>query len=238
MLDANRGFGAGQQRRTRARHRAGRPSWSTPDVELIDDGLLGPGGRGRLPRRAGGAAAAERGRQRPGQRPPSARARCEALVPAARRGPCCPRRWTPLRALAQREARAPAGPWPPASRHAPIACGVPGRSTRRPSSSARLELCLRAAGLGAPTLLRPGVRVRHLGGTSVARSLGGDALTLAARRRRAVVAGLGRRALALRRPGPGRDLTARGRWTRTVCVATRATTGLSCARSGVPCVRA
>ena len=60
-----------------------------------------------------------------------------------------------------------------------------------------LELCLRAAKLGAPTLLRPRVSVRHLGGASVARALGDDALALAARRRREVVSTMGNRALAL-----------------------------------------
>ena len=60
-----------------------------------------------------------------------------------------------------------------------------------------LELCLRAADLGVPTLLRPSVEVRHLGGTSVARALGDTALELAATRRRAVVARRGSRALAL-----------------------------------------
>jgi N-acetylglucosaminyl-diphospho-decaprenol L-rhamnosyltransferase len=60
-----------------------------------------------------------------------------------------------------------------------------------------LELCLRAAELGAPTLLRPAVQVRHVGGTSVKRALGERALTLAAKRRREVIAGLGRSQLLL-----------------------------------------
>jgi N-acetylglucosaminyl-diphospho-decaprenol L-rhamnosyltransferase len=60
-----------------------------------------------------------------------------------------------------------------------------------------LELCLRAADLGAPTLLRPAVRVRHLGGTSVARALGDSALEISAKRRREVIARRGRRALVL-----------------------------------------
>ena len=60
-----------------------------------------------------------------------------------------------------------------------------------------LDLCMRAADAGVPTVLRPDVAVRHAGGTSVARALSGEALELRARRRRAVMAGRGRRALLL-----------------------------------------
>ena len=60
-----------------------------------------------------------------------------------------------------------------------------------------MELCLRATRAGVPTLLRPQVAVRHLGGTSVGPALGGAALALRARRRREVLAVEGRRALAL-----------------------------------------
>ena len=60
-----------------------------------------------------------------------------------------------------------------------------------------LELCLRAADLAAPTLLRPSVALRHLGGTSVERALAGKALELGARRRREVLARRGRVPLAL-----------------------------------------
>jgi N-acetylglucosaminyl-diphospho-decaprenol L-rhamnosyltransferase len=60
-----------------------------------------------------------------------------------------------------------------------------------------MELCLRARGDGVPTMLRPGIRVRHLGGTSTERALGSRALELHARRRREVVAGRGRLALAI-----------------------------------------
>ncbi len=74
-----------------------------------------------------------------------------------------------------------------------------------------LELCLRAADLGAPTLLRPSVSVRHLGGTSVARALGDDALALAARRRREVVAGISAAALWRSTTSPRPSPTARGR---------------------------
>jgi GT2 family glycosyltransferase len=60
-----------------------------------------------------------------------------------------------------------------------------------------MELCLRAARAGVPTLLRPQVAVRHLGGTSVGPAFGGADLELRARRRREVLAAEGRRALAL-----------------------------------------
>jgi GT2 family glycosyltransferase len=59
-----------------------------------------------------------------------------------------------------------------------------------------MDLCLRAHAAGAPTILRPEVVLRHLGGRSTARAFGGEAFELQARRRREVVgARLGRRAL-------------------------------------------
>jgi N-acetylglucosaminyl-diphospho-decaprenol L-rhamnosyltransferase len=60
-----------------------------------------------------------------------------------------------------------------------------------------MELCLRAREMGVPTILRPDVRLRHLGGTSTERALGSRALELHARRRREVLAGRGRLALAI-----------------------------------------
>jgi N-acetylglucosaminyl-diphospho-decaprenol L-rhamnosyltransferase len=60
-----------------------------------------------------------------------------------------------------------------------------------------MELCLKARAAGAPTILRPEIRLRHLGGTSTGRALGRDALDLHARRRREVVGQRGRLALAL-----------------------------------------
>lgn len=60
-----------------------------------------------------------------------------------------------------------------------------------------MELCLHARDAGVPTLLRPEIRLRHLGGTSTERALGSAALELHARRRREVVARRGRVALAL-----------------------------------------
>jgi N-acetylglucosaminyl-diphospho-decaprenol L-rhamnosyltransferase len=60
-----------------------------------------------------------------------------------------------------------------------------------------MELCLRADRAGVPTILRPDVAVRHRGGASTGPALGGQDLTLRARRRREVVAREGRRALLL-----------------------------------------
>jgi len=60
-----------------------------------------------------------------------------------------------------------------------------------------MELCLRARDEGVPTMLRPEIRVRHLGGTSTERALGSRALELLARRRREVMASRGRLALAI-----------------------------------------
>ena len=59
-----------------------------------------------------------------------------------------------------------------------------------------MDLCLRAHAAGVPTVLRPEVVVRHLGGRSTARQFGGEAFDLQARRRREVVGSrLGPRAL-------------------------------------------
>jgi N-acetylglucosaminyl-diphospho-decaprenol L-rhamnosyltransferase len=61
-----------------------------------------------------------------------------------------------------------------------------------------LDLCLRAAALGVPTVLEPGMVLRHRGGHSTAAAYAGEPHAVLARRRREVVgARLGRRALAL-----------------------------------------
>jgi GT2 family glycosyltransferase len=60
-----------------------------------------------------------------------------------------------------------------------------------------LDLCLRAADAGVPTLLRPDVALRHSGGTSVERTLRGRGAEMRARRRREVMAGRGRLRLVL-----------------------------------------
>jgi GT2 family glycosyltransferase len=61
-----------------------------------------------------------------------------------------------------------------------------------------LDLCLRAARDGVPTVLHPEVALRHTGSHSTAPAFGGEPYLLLARRRREVIAArLGRRALAL-----------------------------------------
>jgi N-acetylglucosaminyl-diphospho-decaprenol L-rhamnosyltransferase len=61
-----------------------------------------------------------------------------------------------------------------------------------------LELCLRARAAGAPTELRPEVRVMHHGGHATGPALGGRAFDMQARRRREVVGEhMGRRARAI-----------------------------------------
>ena len=61
-----------------------------------------------------------------------------------------------------------------------------------------LDLCLRAAADGIPTVLHPEVVLRHSGAHSTSPAYGGEPYELLARRRREVVEGrLGRRSLAL-----------------------------------------
>ncbi len=60
-----------------------------------------------------------------------------------------------------------------------------------------MDLCLRAADAGVPTVLVPEVALRHRGGGSTRRAFAGEALELRARRRREVVARRGRGALVL-----------------------------------------
>jgi N-acetylglucosaminyl-diphospho-decaprenol L-rhamnosyltransferase len=59
-----------------------------------------------------------------------------------------------------------------------------------------MDLCLRAADAGVPTLLRPAVAIRHRGGASTQPALGTADLELRARRRRDVIRQRGRAALA------------------------------------------
>jgi N-acetylglucosaminyl-diphospho-decaprenol L-rhamnosyltransferase len=60
-----------------------------------------------------------------------------------------------------------------------------------------LDLCLRAADAGIPTVLRPDVALLHSGGASVGRALRGKDAEMRARRRRDVMASRGRLRLAL-----------------------------------------
>lgn len=197
VLDRNLGFGAASNA---GLERVSAPVTAlvNPDVELLDDGLT------QLSREAAGrdALLVPRLLNADGSLQDSAHpmpGTVEALIPAAVPRPLLPgplrRRYEPWRStrpravgwaiaacmVARTELLVRAGPFDPTAF----------------LFYEDLELCLRAADLGAPTLLRPGVTVRHLGGTSVARALGESALELSARRRREVMARRGRRALVL-----------------------------------------
>jgi N-acetylglucosaminyl-diphospho-decaprenol L-rhamnosyltransferase len=197
VLEDNRGFGAASNA---GLEQVAAPVTAlvNPDVELLDAGLL------RLVAEAEtrNALLVPRLLNADGSVQDSAHplpGTLEALIPAAVPRPLLPR---PLRRRYE--------PWrstrPRAVGWAIAACVVARTELLRRAGPfdagaflfyEDLELCLRAADLGAPTLLRPSVAVRHLGGTSVARALGDAALELAARRRREVVSGIGKRALAL-----------------------------------------
>ncbi len=169
-----------------------------PDVELLDGRLV------RLAERAAEREAllAPRLLNGDGSLQDSAHPRpgtVEALLPALLPGAALPR---PLRRRYE--------PWrSPAPRTVGwvIAAGLVARTEvlRRLGPFDRdaflfyedMDLCLRAAAAGIPTVLVPDVALRHRGGGSTRRAFGGEALELRARRRRQVVARQGRRALAL-----------------------------------------
>jgi N-acetylglucosaminyl-diphospho-decaprenol L-rhamnosyltransferase len=196
-LDGNLGFGAGCNAGLE-RVTAPVTALINPDVELLDDGLR------RLVREAATREAllAPRLLNVDGTVQDSAHLRpgtLEALVPAVLPRPLLPaplrRRYEPWRSSAPR----PVG-W------AIGACLVARTELFRrlgPFDPAAflfyedLDLCLRAADLGVPTLLRPSVALRHRGGAAVERALGGTDLELRARRRREVMAGRGRLRLTL-----------------------------------------
>jgi len=74
-----------------------------------------------------------------------------------------------------------------------------------------MELCLKARRAGIPTILRPDVAVRHLGGASTSRALAEERdLELRARRRREVMAQEGRLAQALDDLAEGLTFALRG----------------------------
>ena len=167
-----------------------------PDVELLDDGLA----RLAQDALAGGALLAPRLLNADGSVQDSAHPLPGPARDARARAPSPPVLPTAVRALARRAAaRGRAGRWRPAS-------------SAGPTSSARsgpfdpdaflfyedMELCLGRRRAGIPTILRPDVAVRHLGGTSTARALAEDRdLELRARRRREVMAEEGRGRLAV-----------------------------------------
>jgi N-acetylglucosaminyl-diphospho-decaprenol L-rhamnosyltransferase len=196
-LDGNRGFGAGCNA---ALHRVTEPVTAlvNPDVELLDDGLA------RLVDEAVATDAllAPRLLNADGSVQDSAHptpGTLEALIPAAVPRFLLPgplrRRYEPWRSLRPR----PVG-W------AVAACIVARTDLLRRLGPfdpnvflfyEDMDLCLRAADAGVPTLLRPDVALRHYGGASVERSLRGRDAEMRARRRREVMAGRGRFALAL-----------------------------------------
>jgi N-acetylglucosaminyl-diphospho-decaprenol L-rhamnosyltransferase len=196
-LGSNRGFGAGCNA---AVERVSEPVTVliNPDVELLDDGLA------RLANEAaaGEALLAPRllnadGSVQDSAHPPPGT--FEALIPAAVPRFLLPR---PLRRRYEpwRSARPRTVGW------AVAACIVARTDLLRrlgPFDPAvflfyeDLDLCLRAADAGVPTVLRPDVALRHLGGASVVRALPGRDAQMRARRRREVMAGRGRLPLAL-----------------------------------------
>jgi N-acetylglucosaminyl-diphospho-decaprenol L-rhamnosyltransferase len=196
-LEGNRGFGAGCNA---AIERVGEPVTAlvNPDVELLDGGLA------RLADEAAGTQAllAPRLINPDGSIQDSAHPRpgtLEALIPAA-----VPRFLLPGRLRRRYE------PWrsssPRAVGWAVAACIVARTDLLRRLGPfdqdvflfyEDLDLCLRAADAGVPTVLRPDVALEHSGGASVERALPGKDAEMRARRRREVMAGRGRVRLAL-----------------------------------------
>jgi N-acetylglucosaminyl-diphospho-decaprenol L-rhamnosyltransferase len=196
-LGANRGFGAGCNA---GLEQVSEPVTAlvNPDVELLDAGLE------LLAREAAGRDALivprllneDRSPQDSAHPPPGT---LEGLVPALLPRPLLPgplrRRYEPWRSRVPRRVG-----W------AVAACMVARTALLRRLGPfdpdvflfyEDMDLCLRAAREGAPTLLRPQVEVLHRGGASVVPALGHRDLELRARRRREVMAGEGRRRLAL-----------------------------------------
>jgi N-acetylglucosaminyl-diphospho-decaprenol L-rhamnosyltransferase len=196
-LGGNRGFGAGCNTGLE-RVQAPVTALVNPDVELLDAGLAA------LAAEAAGADAllaprllnADGSVQDSAHPPPG---RLEGLVPALLPRPLLPAR------LRQRYE-----PWRSDSPR-PVGWTVAACLVARTDLLRRLgpfdpeaflfyedmELCLRARRQGVPTVLRPDVRLRHRGGTSVGPALGGGDLALRACRRREVMGREGRLPLLL-----------------------------------------
>jgi N-acetylglucosaminyl-diphospho-decaprenol L-rhamnosyltransferase len=196
-LDGNRGFGAGCNE---ALARVSEPVTAlvNPDVELLDDGLAALAGEAATtdallaPRLLNADGSVQDSAHRlPGT--------LEGLIPAA-----VPRFLFPAPLRRRYE------PWR-SSRPRPVGWAVAACIVARTGLLRRLgpfdpnvflfyedmDLCLRAADAGVPTLLRPEVALRHSGGASVERALRGRDAEMRARRRREVMAERGRLALAL-----------------------------------------
>jgi GT2 family glycosyltransferase len=196
-LDGNRGFGAGCNAGLQL---VDEPVTAlvNPDVELLDSGLA------RVADEAASTDAllaprllnADGSVQDSAHPPPG---RLEGLVPALLPRPLLPRR------LRERYE-----PWRSDSPR-PVGWAVAACLVARTQLLRRLgpfdpdvflfyedmELCLRARTQSVPTLLRPGIALRHRGGASVGPTLGEGDLPLRARRRREVMAREGRVPLLL-----------------------------------------
>jgi N-acetylglucosaminyl-diphospho-decaprenol L-rhamnosyltransferase len=179
-----------------------------PDVELLDDGLARLAGDAA----AGGALLAPRLLNADGSVQDSAHpqpGRLETLLPAL-----LPRRILPARFEPWRGERTRAVGWA-------VAACILGRTDELRALGPfdpdaflfyeDMELCLRARRAGMPTILRPDVAVRHLGGASIRRALAEERdLDLRARRRREVMAQEGRLPLAVDDLSEGLTFALRG----------------------------
>ena len=191
-LDGNQGFGAGCNAGLELVTESV-TAFVNPDVELLDDALS----RLASDASAGGALLAPRLLNADGSVQDSAHplpGRLDTLIPALLPRPLLPaplrRRYEPWRSATPR----PVG-WA-------VAACILGRTDDLRAIGPfdpdaflfyeDMELCLRARRAGIPTLLRPDVAVRHLGGASTSRALGDRDLDLRARRRREVVVQEGR----------------------------------------------
>jgi GT2 family glycosyltransferase len=187
-LEGNRGFGAGcNAGLERVTERV--TAFVNPDVELLDDGLA----RLALDASTGRALLAPRLLNADGSVQDSAHplpGRLETLIPALLPRRLLPTRFEPWRSEATRDVG-----WA-------VAACILGRTDDLRAIGPfdpdaflfyeDMELCLRAHRAGIPTLLRPDVAVRHLGGASTSRALADRDLDLRARRRREVVVQEGR----------------------------------------------
>jgi N-acetylglucosaminyl-diphospho-decaprenol L-rhamnosyltransferase len=197
VLDGNLGFGAGCNAGIELVEEPV-TALVNPDVELLDPGLA------RLAAEAASTEAllAPRLLNEDGSVQDSAHpvpGRLEGLVPALLPRPILP---PPLRRRYE--------PWR-SDRDRPVGWAIAACLVARTDLLRRLgpfdpgaflfyedmELCLRARRAGVPTSLRPGVALRHRGGTSVGPALGASDLPMRAQRRREVVAKEVRAALLL-----------------------------------------
>ena len=206
-LPDNPGFGAGCNAGI---ERVSEPvtAFVNPDVELLDDGLARLAGDAA----AGGALLAPRLLNADGSVQDSAHplpGRLGTLLPAL-----LPRRLLPVRFEPWRSERTREVGWA-------VAACILGRTDELRALGPfdpnaflfyeDMELCLRARRAGMPTILRPDVAVRHLGGASIGRALAEERdLDLRARRRREVMAQEGRLPLAVDDLSEGLTFAVRG----------------------------